>query len=173
MNASNATVAELVSRITELESRSAIRDLASDYCHGFDKRDFNRFLNIWSEDCVWDIGPPFGRFERHQGIREAIYDVLWPAWDESHHLTTNLRIEFQTDVSATAVCDVDCMGCLTGETVCTIVGATYYDTLLREETGWKIIERKVKIHYFNPIPGAVLSAPDATADGSSAEPETT
>lgn len=173
MNASNATVAELVSRITELESRSAIRDLASDYCHGFDKRDFDRFLSIWSRDCVWDIGPPFGRFEGHNGIREAIFDVLWPAWGESHHLTTNLRIDFLNDINATAVCDVDCMGLLTGETVCTIVGATYYDTLLREEAGWKIIERKVKIHYFNPIPGAVLSAPEAAANESFAESETT
>ncbi len=169
MTVNSDTIAELVGRITELEARSAIRDLASDYCHGFDKRDFDRFLSIWSENCVWDIGPPFGRFEGHQGIREAIYDVLWPAWGESHHLTTNLRIDFQSNVLATSVCDVDCMGLLAGETVCTIVGATYSDTLTCEDSGWKILERKVKIHYFNPIPGAVLSAPDADVNEAPAE----
>ena len=60
------------------------------------------------------------------------------------------------------MCDVDCMGTLTGESTCTVVGATYRDTLLRENSGWKIIKRNVQIHYFNPIPGAELSAPQAT-----------
>ena len=84
----------LLNRVAELESRIAIRDLVSDYCHGFDKRDYDRFLSIWWEDCVWDIGPPFGRFEGHSGIHTAIHDVLWPAWRETHHLSTNLKIEF-------------------------------------------------------------------------------
>ena len=42
----------LVSKIDRLESRQAIEDLASNYCHGFDKRDETRFLSIWWEDCV-------------------------------------------------------------------------------------------------------------------------
>lgn len=157
-----ASIADLLGRIIELESRAAIRDLVSDYCHGFDKRDYDRFLEIWSENCVWDIGPPFGRFEGHAGIHEAIYEVLWPAWGETHHLTTNLRIEFQDENHATSLCDVDCMGKLSGESICTVVGASYSDTLAREAKGWKILQREVQIHYFNPIPCAVLSAPEAT-----------
>ena len=165
MSTDAATISDLLSRVTELESRAAIRDLVSDYCHGFDKRDYNRFLSIWSEDCIWDIGPPFGRFKGHTGIHEAIYDVLWPAWDETHHLTTNLRIEFQDENNATSLCDVDCMGKLSGESICTVVGASYSDTLTREANGWKILQRNVQIHYFNPIPGAVLSAPEAATPG--------
>jgi len=91
-----------------LESRSDIRDLASDYCHGFDKRDYDRFLSIWWPDCAWDIGPPFGSFTGHEGIHTAVQEVLWPAWKESHHLTTNLRIEFIDADNAEAMCDVDC-----------------------------------------------------------------
>ena len=156
-----ATLEALTARITELESRSAIRDLVSDYCHGFDKRDYERFLAIWWEDCVWDIGPPFGRFEGHPGIHEAIYDVLWPAWGESHHLSTNLSITFDDEDNANSICDVDCMGTLAGENTCTIVGATYSDQLQRRDGVWKILQRDVKIHYFNPIPGTVLSSPEA------------
>lgn len=159
-----ATIEALVGRITELESRSAIRDLVSDYCHGFDKRDYQRFLSIWSTDCVWDIGAPFGCFKGHAGIQEAVKEVLWPAWQETHHLTTNLRIEFQDPDNATSLCDVDCMGTLNGETECTTVGASYSDTLRREDSGWKILERKVQMHFFNPIPGTVLSPPE-TAPG--------
>ncbi len=161
MSSSEPQIEQLLARIDELESRSAVRDLVSDYCHGFDKRDFDRFLGIWWQDCVWDIGPPFGVFEGHDGIRSAVHDVLWPAWDESHHLTTNLRIEFIDADQASAMCDVDCVGRLSGEDTCTIVGATYYDKLLRRDGVWKIRHRQVKIHYFNPVPGTVLSAPES------------
>ena len=49
---------ELSARIDRLESRHEIEALVSNYCHGFDKRDFGRFLSIWWRDCVWKIGPP-------------------------------------------------------------------------------------------------------------------
>ena len=153
----------LQARITELESRSAIRDLASDYCHGFDKRDFDRFLSIWWEDCVWDIGPPFGSFEGHDGIREAIHDVLWPVWQESHHLTTNLKIEFTDAENAHSVCDVDCVGTLTDDPAAQIVGATYRDHLQARDGQWRILKREVTIHYFNPLGGTTLSPPQDTS----------
>ena len=159
MGDEQATLQALLARIDELESRIAIRDLVSDYCHGFDKGDFDRFLSIWWDDCVWDIGPPFGRFEGHSGVHEAVHEVLWPAWRETHHLTTNLKISFDDPDNAHSECDVDCMGVLDGETECTVVGATYRDRLQRREDSWKILQRDVQIHYFNPIPGAVLSAP--------------
>ena len=161
MSSNEAQIEYLVARVDQLESRLAIRDLASDYCHGFDKRDYDRFRSIWWQDCTWDIGPPFGKFEGYDGIHAAVHDVLWPAWEETHHLTTNLRIAFANADGASAVCDVDCMGRLAGEDTCTVVGASYYDLLQRREGEWKIVQRKVKIHYFNPIPGAVLSAPES------------
>jgi hypothetical protein len=160
MGTEQAAFDALVARVDELESRIAIRDLASDYCHGFDKRDYPRFLSIWWPDCVWDIGPPFGRFENHEGIHEAIHQVLWPAWAETHHLTTNQRITFLDPESAESICDVDCVGTLAEEPTCQIVGATYSDNLERREGVWKISRREVQIHYFNPIPGAVLAAPE-------------
>ena len=68
MEVKQVDVEALLARIDELESRNAIRDLVSDYCHGFDKRDFTRFLSIWWDDCIWDIGPPLGGFEGYEGI---------------------------------------------------------------------------------------------------------
>ena len=54
---------ELATRIDRLESRYDIEALVSNYCHGFDKRDYERFLAIWWDDCIWKIGfprPPLG-----------------------------------------------------------------------------------------------------------------
>jgi uncharacterized protein (TIGR02246 family) len=148
----------LEDRVDQLESRVAMHELVSNYCHGFDKRDWDRFLAIWWDDCVWEIGPPFGDFEGHDGIREAVQEILWPAWKESHHFTTNLCVTFDGKDAADGVCDVDCIGTTADEQAQT-VAATYRDRFERRDGVWKIAKRNVKIHHFNPLTGVVLSAP--------------
>lgn len=69
-------ISALFQRVDELESRSALRDLVSDYCLGFDGHDWDRFIGIWHDDAVWEIGPPFGTFVGHAGIKEAVDSVL-------------------------------------------------------------------------------------------------
>lgn len=153
-------LARLEQRIDELESRHALRDLVSEYCHGFDKHDYARFQAIWWEDCIWDIGPPFGTFAGHAEIAEAVEDVLWPFWRETHHITTNLKLDFDDADHATGVCDVDCIGADREDNLL-IVGASYFDDFERRDGTWRIKRRRVQMHYFNPIPGARLEAPAA------------
>jgi len=148
----------LVRRIDELESRAALRDLVTDYCLGFDNRDWDRFIAIWHPDAVWEIGPPFGTFIGHEGIREAVFDILYPVWRETHHLASNLLLTFDDPDHARGVCNVDCMGA-TLDDVVQMINATYSDDFERRNGVWKIAKRHVTIHYFNPIPGAKMSAP--------------
>jgi hypothetical protein len=161
MTESNETqmqIDALLSRIDELESRAALRDLVTDYCLGFDTHDWERFIAIWHPDATWEIGPPFGTFNNHEGIREAVYEVLYPAWRETHHLSSNLRLVFSDPDHASGVCNVDCMGA-TADDVVQMISATYTDDFERRDGIWKIAKRNVVIHYFNPIPGAEMSAP--------------
>lgn len=153
-----ATLAALARRIDELESRAAIRDLVTDYCLGFDTHDWDRFISIWHPDAVWEIGPPFGTFEKHDGIRRAVFDALYPVWRETHHLTSNLRLAFRDADHAEGVCNVDCMGA-TRDDVVQMISATYADEFERRQGAWKIAKRSVTIHYFNPLPGARMTAP--------------
>ena len=148
----------LFERIDRLESRFAMHDLVSDYCHGFDKRDFDRFLAIWWEDCVWNIGPPFGSFAGHEGIHQAVKDILWPAWLKSTHCTTNLRVDFDGVDSARGVSDVDCIG-TTSDGQAQTVAATYTATFERRGGLWKIARRDVTMHHFSPLVGITLEAP--------------
>ena len=150
----------LVRRIDELESRAALRDLVTDYCLGFDNRDWDRFIAIWHPDAVWEIGPPFGTFNGHDGIHEAVFDILYPLWRETHHLASNLSLTFDDPDHARGVCNVDCMGA-TLDDVVQMIGATYSDDFERRNGVWKIAKRHVTIHYFNPIPGAQMSAPES------------
>lgn len=150
--------ADIENRLDRLESRFAMLDLVSDYCIGFDKRDWERFIAIWWDDCRWEIGPPFGNFEGHAGIRHAVKEILWPAWLKTTHFTTNLRVEFQGADLAEGVCDVDCIG-TTADNQAQTVAATYTDRFERRGCVWKIATRKVTMHHFSPLTGITLSAP--------------
>ncbi len=150
----------LLRRVDELESRAALRDLVTDYCLGFDTHDWDRFIGIWHPDAVWEIGPPFGTFHGHEGIREAVYEILYPVWRETHHLTSNLHLDFSDPDHARGVCNVDCMGA-TKDDIVQMISATYTDDFERRDGAWKIAKRHVVIHYFNPVPGAEMSAPAA------------
>jgi gamma-hexachlorocyclohexane dehydrochlorinase len=148
----------LVRRVDELESRATLRDLVTDYCQGFDNHDWEKFISIWHEGAIWEIGPPFGTFNGHEGIRQAVFDILYPAWRETHHLTSNLRLTFSDANHARGVSDVDCMGATTDDIV-QMISATYTDEFERRNGVWKIAKRHVVIHYFNPVPGAEMVAP--------------
>jgi gamma-hexachlorocyclohexane dehydrochlorinase len=153
-----AQVTALAQQVDELQSRSALRDLVSDYCLGFDRHEWDRFISIWHPDAVWEIGPPFGTFRGHADIRKAVFDVLYPVWRETHHLTSNLRVTFRDRDHAHGICNVDCMGA-TQDNVVQMISATYTDDFERRHGVWKIAKRAVVIHYFNPVPGAQMSAP--------------
>jgi hypothetical protein len=156
--ASDTQLQLLLERVDQLESRNAMRDLVTTYCRAFDRGNYELFLGIWWEDCVWDIGPPFGVFEGHAGIEKAVKGVLWPVWRETHHLTSNLQVNFAGQDDARGECDVDCMGA-TRDDVVQMISATYRDHFQRRNGIWKIKRRDVAIHYFNPIPGAQMTAP--------------
>jgi gamma-hexachlorocyclohexane dehydrochlorinase len=153
-----AQIAALSRQVDELQSRVALRDLVTDYCLGFDTHDWNRFISIWHPDAVWEIGPPFGTFRNHEGIHKAVHEVLYPVWRETHHLTSNLRVTFTDRDHARGICNVDCMGA-TKDNVVQLISATYTDDFERRDSVWKIAKRAVVIHYFNPVPGAQMTAP--------------
>lgn len=159
MSDSEAKIEALLKRVDELESRMALRDLVTDYCLGFDNNDWETFISIWHEDAVWEIGPPFGTFTGHDGIKQAVYEILYPFWRETHHLTSNLRITFSDSDHARGICNVDCMGASKEDNVVQMINASYTDDFERRDGVWKIAKRKVDLHYFNPIPGAEMSAP--------------
>ena len=148
----------LEQRIDLLETRLALQDLTSDYCLGFDKHDMARFMAIWWDDAVWEIGPPFGDFVGHEGVIHAVVDILWPAWANTTHYTTNLRISPESADAIDGTCDVYCIG-NSSEGQAMTVAATYDDRFERRDGIWKIARRKVTMHHFSPLTGITLAAP--------------
>ena len=147
-------------RIDTIESRFAIHRLVSDYCHGCDKHDIERFMAIWHDDAVWEIGPPYGDFHGGAQIRHAMEDLIWRELPETHHWTTNLVVEFEFPDLATGICDVSCEAVNPqGETI--LIAATYRDRYERREGTWAISRRGVDIFYFKPVALAALDATPA------------
>jgi ketosteroid isomerase-like protein len=159
-SAKESVIEDLLRRVDELESRAAIRDLVTDYCIGFDTRDTDRFMRIWHDDARWDIGPPFGSYTGAENIRRAVESELYPVWRETHHLASNLHLEFIDADHARGICNVDCMGA-TQDDVVQMISASYKDRFERRRGVWRIAHRAVTIHYFNPIPGAQMTPPPA------------
>lgn len=148
----------LLARIDHLESRLALQDLTSDYCLGFDKRDWDRFAAIWWEDAEWVVGPPFGSFRGESEIARAVHEILWPAWAQSTHYNTNLRVAFAGADRASGISDVHCIG-NTSDGQAQTVAATYTDSFERRDGVWKIARRQVTMHHFSPLVGITLSPP--------------
>lgn len=154
---SNLTDLDLATRLDRVESRQELHELVSNYCHGVDKHDEATFMGIWHDDAVWAIGPPFGDFSGKDEVRRALVEVIWPAWNSTHHWTTNSVFDVDGD-RATGVCDVGMQGEAADGTT-TFVSATYTDRFERRAGRWGIVHRGVEIHYFAPAPGITLTPP--------------
>lgn len=140
--------AQLEERLDAVEAQHEIHRLVSDYCHGVDKNDEARFLSIWHSDAEWLIGEPFGDFRGKEEIRHCLVDLIWPAFDESHHWTTNLAVDVDGD-TATGVCDVWSTGTVAATPV--FIAATYYDDFERRDGSWAISRRSVDMYYFSAV----------------------
>jgi ketosteroid isomerase-like protein len=135
-------------RIDTLESRQAIARLVSEYAHGFDSRDIDRFMAIWHEDGVYDLAEFGGRREGLDAIREAVHE-LWAASPGTHHWMVNLAIDVDGH-GATAAChalafDVD------AEEDVTAVALTYEDEFERRDGRWGFVGRRVVLHRVVPV----------------------
>jgi uncharacterized protein (TIGR02246 family) len=136
--------ARVEDKLRELEAYEHIRRLAADYCHGFDKRDRDRFLSVWHEDASWQVMPDT---EWLQG-REAILAALAATWDgvkESHHWMCNHSIQVTGD-SATGLIDADCV-IQTPDGKWFRVAAAYHDVYERRDDVWAIARRGIDIFH--------------------------
>jgi gamma-hexachlorocyclohexane dehydrochlorinase len=147
----------LAARVDALESRDEIHRLVSNYCHGCDKHDIDRFMSIWHEDAVWEIGPPYGGFAGSARIRHAMVDLIWTALPETHHWTTNLVVDLDGD-RAGGLCDVTC-DAIDAEGRTLLIAATYTDAYERRDGTWRIARRGCEIFYFTPV---VVAGADGT-----------
>lgn len=131
----------LEERLARLEGERDILRLSALYCHGADDRDVAEFLGVWAVDAVWDVGPH--RFEGLPAIEEAVRRQ-WTAVESMIHATTNSRIDWEDDATASGRHDVISVATLTGGAHLLTTGR-YDDLYVRSAAGWRIRERRARV----------------------------
>ncbi|MFC5380758.1 nuclear transport factor 2 family protein [Aquipuribacter nitratireducens] len=128
-----------------LLSESQINRLVREYCHGVDKRDADRFMAVWAEDAVWQVGPE-QVFRGHTAILDGA-QRQWDAFGQMHHWAANVVIDIEPgEDRATGESDVDVtVEMVDGRWV--RGGGTYRDQYVREHGQWKIARREAVAHF--------------------------
>jgi hypothetical protein len=67
--------------------------LISNYCYFVDSGEFDRFVDLFTEDSVWDAGESFGRYEGKAALRAFISQTP----PGLRHLTLNTVITLDGD----------------------------------------------------------------------------
>ena len=123
-----------------LEEKDAIREMFAKYCFYTDSGQFEKYANLFTEDCDWDGGP----FGRQQG-RANLLAMLKSGGDAStkmRHHNTNIVIEVQGD-EARASSYVTVYGVGEATPVIFFVGC-YVDHLVRQNGQWLFKQRKIR-----------------------------
>lgn len=155
------TIEELAARLDRLESESALRRLAHDYCVGADHHDRERWESVWTPDAVWEAGAgPEHVFTGIEAIRAAV-EQQWRTFPIMQHATANHTVEIDGD-SATGRSDLVLMVQLPDRTWI-VGGGTYEDDYRRESGVWRIARRRV-VEPFDLAPLDPSSGP-VTVDG--------
>lgn len=140
-------MADLETVVAELAAREQIRELAANYCHGIDKRDRERLLDVFAPDAAWVLAEdvvPTG----HDEIG-AMLSGIWDAHTLTHHWTANHVITVAGE-TGTGLCDVDSTVQLTdGEWK--RAAASYRDTYARIDGTWKITRREAEMSFLEPL----------------------
>jgi ketosteroid isomerase-like protein len=80
------------------EDENAIHDLLAAYCYCVDRGDVDAFVELFTEDCVWD-GGPWGRAEGRRALRESRSSRVDSGAVKPRHLSSNELISVSGDTA--------------------------------------------------------------------------
>ena len=63
-------MSDIEARLSYIEDRIGISDLACNYVHGMDKGDKDRFMDCWTDDSAFVIGGAWGEYIGKENIAD-------------------------------------------------------------------------------------------------------
>jgi uncharacterized protein (TIGR02246 family) len=145
----------LVERLEKLEARAAIGELMADYAHGCDEQDAERFMRIWHDDALYDLGGGFGSATGHEEIRAKLAEI-WELSPETRHWITDVTVDFAGADKATGNAHTLCfVNNAEGQEL--FCSAWYDNVYERRDGAWRIAECHLTVHWwkqldFNTLP---------------------
>lgn len=131
------------------EDRFEIRELIERYSYSVNERDWVALESCYTEDAVWDVGPPFDF--RLEGRAQIVEIASGKISEELYVVQTPHATVVQVDgLSANAITTMfEAVRSVDGGMQ--IIG-TYYDRLVKTVEGWRFTERKFRVTNFEAKP---------------------
>jgi len=150
----------LEERLQAVEDELSIRNLVARYTDAVNQRDLAAFRQLWTDDAVWEIGPPLQ--SRANGIDEivALLSRLLQAQQYFMQMTHSGVIEIKGDRATARFVERE-RG--RGESSYYDSLAVYEDVLVRGADGWRFAERFYRYRFLDqsPFGGEAFPVPDA------------
>lgn len=127
---------------TILEEKDQIRELLARYCFYFDDAQFDRWVDLWTDDAVFDVDGKVmrGRAALVQFTREVrLVDGKPPV----KHCVMNSIVEVEGP-AATAHCYLLTVMKRKDGSLATVTAGVYTDRLAKTEQGWRFSERRFR-----------------------------
>ena len=139
----------LEERLKAVEDELSIRNLAARYTDAVNERDIGAFRELWTDDAVWEIGPPLQ--SRAEGVDEivALLSRLLQAEKYFMQMTHSGVIEIKGDRATARFVERE-RG--RGESSYYDSLAVYEDLLMREADGWRFAKRFYQYRFLDQSP---------------------
>lgn len=139
----------LAQRLKAVEDELSIRNLVARYTDAVNERDIAAFRQLWTDDAVWEIGPPLQ--SRAEGIDEivALLRRLLQAEQYFMQMTHSGVVEIKGDRATARFVERE-RG--RGESSYYDSLAVYEDVLVREADGWRFAKRSYHYRFLDQNP---------------------
>ena len=136
----------LEERLNAVEDELSIRNLAARFTDAVNERDLASFRQLWTDDAVWEIGPPLQ--SRAEGVEEivALLRRLLQAEQYFMQLTHSGVIEVKGDRATARFVERE-RG--RGESSYYDRLAVYEDVLVRKADGWRFAKRFYRYRFLD------------------------
>ena len=143
-------LSEILDRLDRLESREAIRGLASDYAIACDEHDMPRLMSLFTEDAAFD-SPNGAMVADGRAAIEAMFIETFKIRGPGYHWTHDVSVTIDKDDpdQATGLVLSHAETCPNG--IVSIAAMRYEDVYRRESGEWRFARRTIKFLYYVPV----------------------
>jgi hypothetical protein len=130
--------------LRRLVAKDEIADLVRRYSYCVDHRLHDELAGLFTEDCVVDYGPSFGPPVQSRAAFRKMFGHPRTGFAATSHHNANVFVEFDGDDRAAVRTSVYAWHRRWDGTTPELWGY-YHDTVVREEGGWRIATRQLRV----------------------------
>ena len=150
MTNTSVTLASLAARLDRLESKDAIRDIATAYAIACDEHDMPRLMNLFTVDACFDA-PNGSMVAKGKAAIQTLFEKTFKIRGPAYHWTHDVTLEIDSADPNRGTGLVLSHAETTPNGVVSIAAMRYQDDYRRESDGqWRFAKRVISFLYYVP-----------------------